>query len=152
MTDEIDDDVVETVAKALYGGDDWDSVWQENAQFSEVLHDEYRSKARKAIATYRAAGAPDTRLLNILGRASNVVEISWSVPRQEPGSLIDTLLVAVGALAEAIAPRLDAEHPPAEADLLETLRRVVMDYAEDVCDNPETCDCSMAQAFRLIHE
>lgn len=45
------------------------------------------------------------RLLNILGRASNVVELSWSVPEQPAGSLLDTLLVAIDALREAIAPR-----------------------------------------------
>ena len=45
------------------------------------------------------------RMLNILGRASNVVELSWSVPEQPPGSILDTLLASIEALREAIAPR-----------------------------------------------
>jgi hypothetical protein len=48
----ISEDAIEAAAKAIYGGDDWDAVWQENEQFSETLHDEYRSKARRAVVAY----------------------------------------------------------------------------------------------------
>jgi hypothetical protein len=44
------------------------------------------------------------RLLRILARASNVVEISWSMPEQVPGSLVDTLVASIVALGEALKP------------------------------------------------
>lgn len=46
----------------------------------------------------------DERLLRILARASNVVEISWSLPEQVPGSLVDTLVASIVALGEALKP------------------------------------------------
>lgn len=36
-----------------------------------------------------------------------------------------------------------------EASARELIRRLVMDYGY-VCDHPETCACSMAQAARLV--
>jgi hypothetical protein len=81
-------------------------------RFPGVLYSEYEATLRFVPGTAlpdatskELKQAQADRLLNILGRASNVVEISWSMEPQEPGSLLDTLLAAIGALAEAIAPR-----------------------------------------------
>ena len=72
----------------------------------------------------------DDRLLNILGRASNVVEIAWSIPEQEPGSLLDTLLAAISALEEAIKP--PEREPEPEIDW--KLSPEQQDVASDVWD------------------
>jgi hypothetical protein len=79
--------------------------WMRIAHQAQLAHSIFAEEAGETIRMLNTAvDRQSNRLLRILQRASNVVEISWSVPEQEPGSLLDTLLAATKALEAEIRP------------------------------------------------
>lgn len=50
--DFLSDSGVESAAQAYYGGEDWDRDWYGDPVASKRAHDDYRVRARRAVAAY----------------------------------------------------------------------------------------------------
>lgn len=73
------DEDVEAGARAIYGGDDWDCVWQDNIAASAADHGQYRLEAMRAFAAF---ATPQRRALVedavALWQAAGHVVTEWS--------------------------------------------------------------------------